>query len=629
MKRLNIGILAHVDAGKTTLVERILFETNVIRQMGKIESGNTVMDSLSLEKHRGISIKNSYTTFSFEGHQINLIDTPGHYDFVDEVEYVLDVLDAVILVVSAIDGVQSQTKKFWRKLQAYGLPVIIWVNKTDFRHYDQVATYHDLTKLLSADLIQLVYKNDQLFFQEDDCYSLIEGNDELEERFLETGLSTADLRSHFSSQFNQGRKYPVIYGSAKEGHNIDQLLKTIQLVSPKKAMNELAGFVYKVAYDNKLGKGCYIRLFGGQIAVRDIIKFKMGTNEHKISQLKQLVDGKIVDVGRAVAGELVIAYGLLDGQVGDVLGNYEPLGLPKTPALFLITIEGKSGQLKELQQAVVILSEEYPALSFEWFGDSAEVQLAVMGEMQAEIIYHELTERFDLSVNVGEPKIIYRETPSQEAVGYEAYTMPKPSWAKVKLLVEAAPRGSGYEFVNKANNDTLLPRYHGQIEASLVESLKIGRLGWQVTDLKITLLEGESHREHTHPLDFALATPIALQDGLAKAEMQLLEPTVLLKITTTGEHLSKVVANIMQMEGVICREEYQGNQGYLEAVVPLATSLNYGQLFFKQTEGAGILEQEFYGYQECPISRYQYLERRGVDPLNREKWILHRRGAIS
>lgn len=630
MKRLNIGVLAHVDAGKTTLVERILYDADVIRQMGKIESGNTVMDSLELERTRGVSIKNSYTMFQHQGVQINLIDTPGHYDFVDEVEHVLEVLDAVVLVVSGIDGIQSQTKKFWRQLQAYGLPTIIFVNKVDYQFYDQQAILSQIKRLLSQSVVYLESDASDLQLSEDDLYTLVEGDEVLEEALLEKGFADDEIEPLFFERFNQGKIYPIISGSAKEGLGVARLLSLITHVEAKVTGEELAGFVYKVVYDKNLGKGCYIRLFGGTLSPRDTVKFKReGSSEHKISQLKQLVGGKVKELKQAVAGEIVIVYGLADGRVGDALGAYRPLNIQKTPPLFLLSLQETSGKVRDLQKAVFELSEEYPALTYQWFEETAEVQLTVMGEMQADIIRYELTERFGLSIQVGEPRIIYQETPSHSAIGFEAYTMPKPSWAILKFLIEPAPRNSGYRFINQANNDQLLPRYHSQIEDSLMDALRIGRLGWQVVDLTITLLEGESHREHTHPLDFALATPIALQGGLEQANMKLLEPTMLLKITTTTEHLSKVVADIIAMEGQILTETYTAQEGNLEALVPLATSLEYGTLFFKQTKGEGGLEQSFHSYQECPDSRYETQARRGVDPLEREKWILHRRGAIS
>lgn len=639
MKILNVGIVADVDAGKTSLAERILYDTGIIKQIGSIESGTTQLDTLTLEKKRGITIKNSYISFHYNDAKINLIDTPGHLEFIDEVESVFEVLDVVILVVSALDGIKSQTKRMWRAIQSYGKPCIIFINKLDLFMGDITKLKQQIEILLSP---QIIHQNPSAAFDntlllhdllEDELYTLAENDEAIEMALLsELPLTQTMLQQSITRQFQAQQITPIVLGSAKQGAGIKPILTLLSQINPATSTSKLAGYIYKITHDERFGKGVYMKLQAGTITTKSTLQITNPNGniiEEKIAMMQQIQNGKAVNVNEINAGDIAILYGLNSATTGSTLGDYNKNAYKPTPALYNVTLHNADGNIIALKKAVFELSEEHPSITAEWFEETNELQLNVMGKLQAEVIIDELTERYQLAVTITEPKIIYRETPTITAIGFEAYTMPKPSWAIVTLEISPLPRGAGIIYKNEFNNDEILPRYHAQVENSIRRALKQGRFGWEVVDLQIRAIKGESHKMHTHPLDFSLASPIALQDALSKAKMQVLEPLILYKLTVPNTLAPTVMSDIFMIEGTVQKQNFSEYITEIEVLAPLATSIDYPITFLNTTKGEGLLEQQFYGYFDCPEARVTSNPRQGIDPLDRDKWILHHRGGMT
>jgi len=297
--------------------------------------------------------------------------------------------------------------------------------------------------------------------------------------------------------------------------------------------------------------------------------------------------------------------------------------------LFSVRVFGPEGKDSQLMQAVSELSDEDPLLDYMWIPEERELVIRIMGKIQLEILEYLLLERYGLDVSFSPPSVIYKETPAGRGIGVERYTMPKPCWAVVHLQVDPLPRGSGYQYESVIHETVLKHRYQNHVEISVPQALKQGRLGWEVVDLKVTLIGGEDHQFHTHPLDFFLATPIAVMKALEDAGPTLLEPLVKLRLTAEEPLVGRLIGDIIEMRGEFDSPVIADGKVEIEALVPVAASMDYAVQFASLTSGKGIIKSDFHSYKECPQALGQVAKRRGIDPLNRDKWILHKRGAIN
>ena len=671
MRILNIGVLAHVDAGKTSIVEQLLFATGVIRQLGSVDKGSAQSDWMPIERERGISIRSSQVVTSYNDTQINIIDTPGHMDFIGEVERSLIALDAVVLVVSSLEGVQSQTGVFWQAIRSLELPCIIFANKMDLAGSDPEALLRHLRDELTPCLIPM---NTVRYAGLPNCTCndiplggealavLCDADEELAELYLNDIDITQEILLHsLANQTAQGRVVPLLYGSAMRGLAINSLLQAICALLPAaKSPTEHAprGIVYRIEHHERLGKLAYVRLFQGSIKPRDSIHLRRvatsqgrtstATNpldenhpsleadvcqdlvfEHKVTQIKRVSGAKYLDIDHVNAGDIAALCGLTDAQTGDVLGDYyHRRDYPLATPVYTIKAHVEASQRSALLHAIAQLTDEDPMLDYTWVKEKQELHVQIMGQIQLEVLRYLLQERYHLNVGFGAPSVIYKETPRQSGIGFEAYTMPKPCWAIVKLQIDPLPRGSGYRFRSTVGQQRLPMRYQNHVETSVPEALQQGRLGWEVTDVMVTLVDGENHLVHTHPLDFFLATPIAVQDGLMRCGSQLLEPYVEMRFTADESFVSRIIGDILAMRGEFDTPIMRNNNVLLHALVPVRDSSDYAIRFASLTSGKGLIQSRFHGYRECPLELGQIAERRGVDPLDRPKWILHRRGAI-
>lgn len=645
----NIGILAHVDAGKTTLTEQLLAVSGAIGAPGTVDKGTAITDSLEVERRRGISVKTASVALSLGEDVINIVDTPGHTDFIGEVERSLAVLDGAVLVISAAEGVQAQTTLLLDAIRRLHLPALLVMNKLDRAGCDPLAVIEDVKRELSSDLIVMcdcfgagesgveiaersLSRED---FREDLLLTLANTDPQLEERyFAGEEITGEELLQLLQQAIAEGRVYPLFFTCAKLGKGIGALLSALGSLLPWASGREddpLSGVIYRVQYDPALGKLAHVRLFGGSLRNRDPLPLLGDDGEpEKIAQIKRCCAGKLQDSGVLTAGDIGVLTGISRARIGQIIGAEDVSRDCRlaVPLLMIKVTPEDPEQLPRMMQALSQLSEEDPLLDYEYDQDTREMLIRITGIIQVQILRELLETRYGLAADFSQPAIIYREQPSRLGRGLEEYTMPKPCWAVVELTVEPLPPGSGLQFCSAVKDNVLAYRYQHHVEQSMRQTFRQGVLGWQVDDALVTLVYGESHHEHTHPLDFFVATPIAALRALNDSRPILLEPWLRLVMRAESGLIDRVIGQIIAMRGEFSPPRISGADFTMEAFVPLATSLDWPIEFQSLTSGKGRLGSSFLEYRPCPPGEGTTRPRRGVDPLDKPKWILHCRGAI-
>ena len=628
----NIGIFAHVDAGKTTLSEGLLTHAGAIRNPGSVDAGTAHTDTLPVERRRGISVKATCVGFDYRGTRIHLIDTPGHVDFSAEIERSLWALDAAVLVVCSVSGVQPQTEVLFHALRQENIPMIFFLNKTDRAGADPEAVYAQLRRLLSDRCVSME--------DEDSAAEILCDADEalMEQYLLGESFPVADNISRLAKS---GAVYPVLRGSALKDEGVEELLEAILSCFPAPGdIGTLSGVAFASHQHKVLGRGLWIRLFGGSLENRTAVTLPDGidplTGEENYIQPKitQICDPAGNPVGKLSAGEIGIIYGLGDAPIGTILGSSTSLprrispGSLRTPLITVQVIPEKQEQMTALRRACDTLASEDPLLQVQYLRTLDQLHLSIMGTIQLEILEELLLTRFDLKVTFSPPAIIYRETVASPCEGYVAYLAPKPCWAILKFELKPAPRGSGVTFRSTVPVRTIQARYQNQVAQALPLALNQGRLGWQVTDVEITLTDGGEHKFHTHPLDFIVATPMAIQDGLQKGGNVLLEPILQARFLLPADCVGKVMTDVNSMRGEVLDSFSDGDRMILNALIPVKDSLDYSVTLAAQTGGRGTMSVKLHGYRECPMELGTTSPRRSVDPLDTSKYILAARSAL-
>jgi len=632
-KPLNIGILAHVDAGKTTLTERMLYLSGSVRNLGRVDQGSAHTDFMEIEKRRGISVRAASVYFSWKGQPVNIIDTPGHSDFSAEVQRSIRAMDIAIIVVSASDGVQSQTEIFWNALRTAKIPLLFFVNKMDSVGADVEKTLEDIREILGAIPIPSL-PNEKEKIVEILCGS----NDILLEKYLEYGLDSIvedELLDIYASSFWEMQTCPYITGSALLGEGVAQLLDLISNLSVSKKDEEEKDFsavIFRLGQDPLMGRVAYARLFSGTLKNRDLVNNVNSGCHEKVVQIKKVMGSKEIDTGKASAGEIVAIYGLSRSRNGDVLGNpsnIKPEVNITTPTIRVRVTPQSDTDYPALVEAVGQISAEDPLIEVIWEKGSRELILSVTGKLQIEVIETILKERYSIEVFTGSPQVIYQERPSCRGYGFVEYTMPKPCWAVLRFEIEPLPIGSGVVFESKVRDDKIFTKYQLQVEQTIPEALRQGPKGWQVTDLKINLVDGEHHIAHTHPMDFMLATPIGIMDALINTGTDLMEPMNRFRVTYPEEMTGKIISEIIGMRGTFNSPSIKKGLAVMECRAPVAKSVDFPTRISSMTGGRGLMNTYFDGYEICPPNEGKETPFRGVSPADIEKYILHKRGAIS
>ena len=641
MKTCSIGIFAHVDAGKTTLSEQLLLAAGVIRTPGSVDRGTAHTDRLDIERRRGISVRATCAPLEWKGVRVNLIDTPGHSDFSAEVERSMWALDAAVLLLSGADGVQPQAEVLFESLRSQRIPTLIFVNKMDRENADFSAALAQARERLHGGVTPL-----------DDDDALMAALGEHDEQAMEDYLSGVvyprdRLLDELRPLMRDMQVFPALQGSALKGQGVEALLDAVAALlvpyDPGREDSEPCGIVFALDDDPAMGRGAYIRMFSGTLRNRDQLNLTIAREDayaaatrlepRKITQIRDIsLEGRGADKGLLRPDEIGVVYGLGDIAVGQVIGREELLpramgkGVLKSPLLMVRVAPEKADDRPALLKALSLMSAEDPLLDVKQF--LGEPHIRIMGAIQMEILAEQMKTRFGLNVTFAEPQVIYRETIRQAAEGFVAYTMPKPCWAVIKFFIEPAPRGSGVSYRSEVPVRVIKERYQHQIEQGLALGLRQGMLGWQVDDVSITLVDGSDHQWHTHPLDFIVATPMALMDGLRRGGSVLLEPIVQMRITVPAELGGRVMSEIVAMRGETLETESLESRGamVLTAEAPVRTSFDFPTRLAALSGGRGALTMRVSRYQECP--EIHECPRAGVNPLDTAKYILAARNAL-
>lgn len=637
----NIGIFAHVDAGKTTLSERLLLTCGQIRSAGAVDAGTAHTDRLAIEKKRGISVKSACAPLFWKNTHIRLIDTPGHADFSSEIERSMWAIDGAILLVSGPDGVQPQTEVLFRTLKKNNIPVIFFINKMDRDTADFESALSDIRKKLTQRAFDLRNSEDAMAAvseeDEDALLSYMEGEIWEEDRLYQKV-------NHLTSR---ALLYPVLMGSALTGKGVDALLDMVTSALPAPSGDENApagGIVFSVETDPTLGRAAYVRLFSGALKNRDLVKVHASgesdytseetVTESKITQIRSIgASGKGDDVGQMHAGDIAVVYGLQGIKTGQIIGSKEQLperilkSALKAPLFMTRVIPESEDDLPSLKKALETLSAEDPLLDVSIVQKSVNIRL--MGAIQLEILEEELLSRFGIKASFSAPEVIYRETIKQTAVGFCAYTMPKPCWAIIKFEIIPKPRGSGVTFESVVSPRDIKYRYQHQVENAIPIAIRQGMLGWQVDDVHIRLIEGGDHEIHTHPLDFIVATPMAFMDGLQRGGSVLLEPILEMEITVDENGAGKIIGEMNAMRGSVLETYAKDNKMTLICEAPAAECADFPVRFQRITGGRGSLLSRLKGYREVTSGEIHTCERRSVNPLDTAKYILAARNALA
>lgn len=633
----NIGIFAHVDAGKTTLTEQMLLLSGAIREAGSVDRGTAHTDQLPVEKRRGISVKATCVRMCWKDVEINCIDTPGHVDFSAEIERSLWALDGAVLLISAPDGLDPQTELLFRALKNARVPTILFLNKCDRPNIDPDGVLRQIRRRLTSSVVPL-YDTEQM------TEAVCSEDDALMERYLAgEKIPSGEITSALVQMTASCRAFPVMKGSALRGEGIPELMDAVAdyLPGPGTDAGELCGIVFAAHQDKLLGRGIWVRLFGGELQSRDAVRLparpdpQTGEKQWADRKITQIRDVEQRDVGVLRAGEIGVVYGLGAVPVGQTLGNENGLprsvrpGEMRSPLMTVRVIPDKPEEMEALRRACAEMSLEDPLLQASFSRETGELSLRIMGKIQMEILQDTLLSRYGLSVQFDTPTVIYRETIAKAGVGDAVYTMPKPCWAILHFEMEPGPRGSGVTYRSTVADRDIMARYQHQVEQALPLALRQGRLGWEVTDIRITLTGGGHHLIHTHPMDFILATPWGIHDGLRNCGSVLLEPILEISFVLPTECLGKIISDVNTMRGEVLSTEAQEDTVSLTALVPAAECMDYSTRLASVTGGKGGMAIRLHSWRECPLELGHTARMRNVDPLDTSRYILSARSAMA
>ena len=604
MKKTVMGILAHVDAGKTTLAEGLLYVTGRTRKLGRVDHRNTVMDTHDLERERGITIFASQAQFTTGDLSVTLLDTPGHIDFSAETERVLQVLDYAILVISGIDGVQSHTRTLWRLLDLYRIPVFIFVTKMDFARRSREDLMVELQKELSANCLD--FREDYLHCHKE---QLAMCREDVLESYLQNGdVTKEDIGSLIASR----SVFPCYFGSGLKLEGIDEFLGGIETYTTQKPYAEAFGAkVFKITYDEQNTRLTHMKITGGSLRVRDSVAD--GKGEAKITQIRLYSGSKHVAVDSVSAGDVCCVVGLDSTQNGQGIGTEATSGAPVLEPIMKYRIVlpkecDPQAMLPKLRQ----LEEEDPQLRITWNTYLQQIHVELMGDVQTEILKALIKDRFDVSVEIDSGEIVYRETIESAQIEGVGHYEPLRHYAEVHLILEPLARGSGLVFRSACNESVLERNWQRLVLTHLYEKQHIGVLtGSPITDMRITLVAGRAHNKHTEGGDFRQATYRAVRHGLMQANTILLEPYYRFRLELPREQIGHAIHDIRGRHGSIEPMEEAGDTVILRGRAPVTTMNDYAMVVASYTKGRGRLSFEMDGYDRCHnpeevVARYAY-----------------------
>lgn len=586
MKKLVVGILAHVDSGKTTLSEAMLYTAGKIRKLGRVDHKDAYLDTDAQERERGITIFSKQAVFTYDGMEITLLDTPGHVDFSAEMERTLQVLDYAILVINGMDGVQSHTDTLWKLLKRYEIPTFIFVNKMDMEGTDKDAVFQNIRKKLDGDCVD---------FSSGDRDEQIAMADE---RLLDTYLDSGMVEVEDIIEAILDRKiFPCFWGSALKLSGVQELLDAMNTYMVMPAYNaEFGGRIFKISRDAKGERLTYMKVTGGSLKCREQIE---GT-EGKVNQIRIYSGARYETVEEASAGTVCAVTGLGETSAGQGVGCEQEnvfAGLEPVLSYKVSYPEDKDAVvvLRDIRQ----LEEEEPELHVEFAQETGEIFVKVMGQVQLQVLTQIIKDRFGYLISFGMGRIIYKETLAEPVMGVGHFE-PLRHYAEVHLLMEPLEPGSGMQFDTICSEDVLDKNWQRLILTHLEEKEYRGVLtGAPITDMKITVTAGRAHQKHTEGGDFRQATYRAVRQGLMMGECRLLEPVYAFRLEIPTEMTGRAMNDITRMHGRFAQPEIEGEMSILTGTAPVATMQEYQQDVTAYTRGQGKLSCTLQGYEPC------------------------------
>lgn len=585
MKKIIAGILAHVDAGKTTLAEAMLYRTGKLRKIGRVDHGDTALDTHALERERGITIFASQAVFSTDKMEVTLLDTPGHVDFSSETERTLGVLDYAILVISGLDGVQSHTLTLWKLLRLYGVPTFVFVTKMDFARKSREEIIENLNSELDGEFVDF---GDEAAMSE----GLALCSESMMEKYL--GGETIDERE-IAEAIKLRQVFPCFFGSGLKLDGIDEFIDALEKYTIQPEYSEAFGAkVFKISHDPQGVRLTHIKVTGGSIKVREMI------GDEKISGIRIYSGAKFTTADEGKSGEICALTGLDKTHNGQGLG-FEAAGERPTlePVMNYRVVLPDGCDADTILPKLRELEEEDPQLHVTWNSHLKEIHVGLMGDVQAEILKSIVAERFGVKIDIDSGRVMYKETIENKVEGIGHYE-PLRHYAEVHLIMEPLPRGSGLVFRTDCSEDTLDRNWQRLILMHLGEKQHLGVLtGSPITDMRITLAAGRAHIKHTEGGDFRQATYRAVRQGLMQAKSKLLEPYFSFRLEVPSEQIGRAINDIRMRSGSFDSPEESGGISVLRGRAPVTELNGYASEVAAYTGGRGRLYCESAGYDDC------------------------------
>jgi ribosomal protection tetracycline resistance protein len=654
MRILNLGVVAHVDAGKTSLTERLLYAAGAIDAIGSVDDGNTQTDSLAQERARGITIKSAVASFTLGDILVNLIDTPGHPDFIAEVERVLGVLDGAVLVISAVEGVQAQTRILMRTLQRLRIPTAIFVNKIDRRGAQHGPLLESIAERLSANIVAMgsthdlggkaagfsPFGPDDPGFRTDLAERLADHDDSILRAYVERDgvVSYGKLRKALARQTRRALINPVYFGSAITGAGLAPLMEGVAELAPTRPRvtdGDAAGVVFKIERGPAGEKIAFVRMFAGTLHVRD--KLKLRETEQRITAIRAFGAADVGDSSLG-AGQIGRLWGLNEVRIGDAIGE-PPATLERRhfarPTLETLVAPRRPGERGALLSALTQLSEQDPLINLRQDDIRQEVHLSLYGEVQKEVIHDVLAEDFGLEALFRETTTICIERPTGSGRAAEMLRVePNPFLATVGLRIDPAPIDSGVSFRLEVEFGSIPHAFHRAVEETVNRTLQQGLYGWPVTDCVVTMTHSgyQPRQSHSHAIfdksmsstagDFRSLTPLVLMNALKRADVTVCEPIFRFHLEIPADTLGIVTPILARLEAIPQASTARGASCRLEGDIPAARVHRLQQRLPSLTRGEGVLEAAFDRYQPVrgiPPSR----PRTDHNPLDRRAYLLN------
>lgn len=600
MKHIVTGIVAHVDAGKTTLSEALLYRSGELRRLGRVDNGDAFLDTDKLEKKRGITIFSHQARLQYNDFELTLLDTPGHVDFAAQTEQVLSVLDYAMLVISATDGVQGYTRTLWRLLQRYHVPTFIFVNKMDARGVDKKQIIEQLQRVLSPGCIAFNTEEASSDDVPAESYEEIAlRNDNVLEQFMNAGSLDDDT---IRQMIGRREVFPCYFGAALKLTGIDSLLNGLQRwTSEIKQQPKFGARVFKISHDDKGERLTWVRVTGGALHSKDVL-----VDDQKANQIRVYNGAKFVISQEIKAGEICAITGLTSTYPSQGLGNEIDGAMPKLRPVINYAIDPKGNDIHACLTALQQLEDEDPQLHISWSSHLQEIRVQIMGEVQLEVIQQMMLERFKLDVGFGKGRILYKETITQAIEGVGQFE-PLRHYAEVHLLLRPAPRGSGLTFDSDCSVDVLGSNWQHQVLVNLNAKEHLGVLtGSPITDMRITLIGGQASIVHSVGGDFKEAAWRAVRQGLMMLKQtehcQLLEPWYQFRLEIGQEQVGRAINDIQRMNGSFNAPQVNNSaadMATITGVAPVSEMQNYAQAVRTYTHGQGQLECIIDGYRVC------------------------------